>query len=881
MNPGQPALPTGTVTFLRTDVEGSMGLARVLGADWDSVNAAHLGIIRRVVDAHGGICVRTEGDAFFGVFPEAGAAVAAAIQAQRALAAHVWPEGAAVRVRMGLHSGEAHLAGDDYGGFDVNRAARIAAAGHGGQIVLSEPTRLLAEAALLDGVTVRDLGRHVLRDVPAPEHLFQLDVPGLRTAFPPLRTSRPTEGNLPPRVTSFLGRDAEIDELRSLLAANRLVTLTGPGGIGKTSLAVELARTVAPSVPDGAWFVALDEIQDPALVLPVIARTLGLFDGPERPAVEGLTRHLENRTILLVLDNFEHLLPAAGDVGPILRASPGVLIVVTSRAPLRITGEQEYPLRPLAVGTEACSMLFTQRARAVRPGWEPGPDAIVMDEVCGLLDGLPLGLELAAARVSLLPLRAIRDRLAARMPLPGSAPRDAPDRQRTLEGAIAWSHDLLRPDQQRLLHELAVFEGSFDLEQAVAVCGDGALDGIATLVEQSLITREPDDPAGGVRFRLLQTIRSFALGRLADDGRETRIRRGHADAYLALALRAAPHLPGAEQPAWLDRLALDHANLRAATQWAIEAGETELALQLVAAQWRYWQLDGHLNLGRDLTNAALAMPGAEAPTAGRLAAIAAAGGIAYWRSESALADQLYRRQLALAEQLGDDRAAADASFNLIFTRYIGGDIEGALATIAESERRYRLLGDERGLARIEWTRGTVAMQSGDLPGAIAIMERSLARFEANGDAWYHATAAGSLGWAYWSAGNKPVAHQWLLTALAETLAMRDIASITIGLPMLAVLALDNRGAEAAASLMGAFEEFRQLYGIEPPAGLNFLIETNAPLQRTRATIGDEAFEAAFDRGRRMSLDEAVALVAAVAEASPSRAMSDRRAAGSQ
>ncbi|HEX7950360.1 MAG TPA: hypothetical protein VF494_08425, partial [Candidatus Limnocylindrales bacterium] len=309
------------------------------------------------------------------------------------------------------------------------------------------------------------------------------------------------------------------------------------------------------------------------------------------------------------------------------------------------------------------------------------------------------------------------------------------------------------------------------------------------------------------------------------------------------------------------------------------AGETELALQLVAAQWRYWQLDGHLNVGRDLTNAALAMPGADAPTAARLAAIAAAGGIAYWRSESELADQLYRKQLALAEQLGDDRAAADASFNLIFTRYIGGDIEDALATIAESERRFRLLGDERGLARIEWTRGTIALQAGDLPGAIEIMERSLARFAATGDAWYHATAAGSLTYANWSAGNKPVAYQWFLTALAETLAMRDIASITIGLPMSAVLALDNRGPEVAATLMGAFENLRQLHGIEPPAGLNYLIETNKPIERARVMLGDEAFEAAFDRGRRMSLDEAVALVAG--DSKTSRSIWERRAAGSQ
>ena len=374
---------------------------------------------------------------------------------------------------MGLHSGEAHLAGDDYGGFEVNRAARIAAAGHGGQIVLSEPTRLLAEAALDDGVTFRDLGRHVLRDVPMPERLFQLDIPGLRNEFPPLRTSRPVDGNLPLRMTSFLGRDRELAEVRDLLGTSRLVTLTGPGGIGKTSLAVEVARSSAEVIPDGAWFVALDVVADPAQVPAVIARTLGLFDGPDRPAADGLSRYLADRSTLLVLDNFEHLLDAAPDVSVLLRASPGTRILVTSRAPLRINGEQEYPLGPLALGgpNPGAAALFVERARAVRPGWDPGPDRVAVEETCKLLDGLPLGVELAAARISLLPIGAIRDRLARRMPLPGSGQRDLPARQRTLEGTIGWSYDLLEPDQQRLLRDLSVFEGGFDYEQAAQVAG--------------------------------------------------------------------------------------------------------------------------------------------------------------------------------------------------------------------------------------------------------------------------------------------------------------------------------------------------------------------------------------------------------------------------
>src|SRR4051794_23084233 len=588
------ALPTGTVTFLRTDVEGSMRLVRELGAAWDDVNAAHISLIRDAVSEHGGVVVRTEGDAAFAVFPEARAAVTAAIDAQRALGARDWPDGVDLRVRMGLHSGEAYLAGDDYGGFEVNRAARIAAAGHGGQILLSDPTRALVADALPEGVDLRDLGTHALRDVPRPEHLYALDVPGLNHEFPALRTASAGVGDLPERLTSFVGRDEDVRAVVELLEQNRLVTITGPGGIGKTSLATEAARASAHRSPDGAWFVPLADVADPTPVRSVIARAVGLFDGPGRPASDALGHYLKDRAVLLVLDNFEHLLDAAPDVASILSASPGSRILVTSRAPLRVTGEQEYPLDPLG---DACVRLFLERAGAVRPGWDPGPDGPVVEEVCALVDRLPLGVELAAARVAHIPLTAVRDRRAAPLPLPGSGPRNVPDRQRTLAGAIAWSHELLPPSSQRALHDLAVFEGGFDLDQAEAVIetdGD-ALDVLVDLVDQSLVQRDvPDASGAGVRFRLLETIRGFALDRLREDGREAAARRRHAMAYLALAESAAPNLPGPDQPRWLDRLTVDYPNLRAAVRWSIEAEEVALAQRFVAALWRFWQQSGRL-----------------------------------------------------------------------------------------------------------------------------------------------------------------------------------------------------------------------------------------------------------------------------------------------
>jgi predicted ATPase/class 3 adenylate cyclase len=859
-DPGRRALPAGTVTFLRTDVEGSMGLARELGRSWDAVSASHMGIIRREVDGHGGVCVRTEGDAVFAVFPEARAAVAAAIAAQRALATHPWPDGADLRVRMGLHSGEAYLAGDDYGGFEVNRAARIAASGHGGQIVLSEATRALVADALPEGVAVRDLGRHALRDVPHPEHLFQIDVPGLRSEFPALRSATATVGDLPSRLTSFIGRDVELGEIADLLGERRLVTLTGPGGIGKTSLAVETARSVANHFADGAWFVPLADLEDPSDVRATIARAIGLHDGPGRPAAEGLRPYLADRSTLLVLDNFERLLDASGDVTDLLDASPASRIVVTSRAPLRIPGEQEYPIQPLG---EACARLFIERARSVRPGWEPGTDGVVVNEVCALLDRLPLGVELAAARVAHLPLAAIRDRLLAHLPLPGSGPRNVPDRQRTLAGAIAWSHDLLAPDLQRALHDLAVFDGGFEYEQAAQVVGSPAdggdvLDQLATLVDQSLIRRDANGT--GIRFEMLETIRAFALERLRAEGREEPARRRHAEAYLALSEIAAPNLPGPDQPRWLDRLTIDYPNLRAAIRWSIDAGEVELALRFVAAMWRFWQQDGRLVEGTELAEEALAMPGADAPTVARLAALSAAGGIAYWHGRREDSFRHYREELDLARRLGDVAHEADATWNLSFERFIADDAAGTTEMLQAARRLYEQIGDERGAARVDWSQVTVL--GGDHPSMIGLptLESLTERFERSGDTWYTFQNYMSMAWVHYMAGDVATASRWYIRAIVGSNSLRDVSGTTIAIPVGALLALEAGRPEDAGMLLGASDHLTELYGVKAPLGLRELLGVSDPRGRIAAALGDEGYEAALATGRQMTLDQTVALI---------------------
>jgi predicted ATPase/class 3 adenylate cyclase len=877
-------LPTGTVTFLRTDVEGSMGHARALGPRWDELNAAHLELIRDAVVDRGGAVVRTEGDALFATFPEAGKAVTAAVAAQRALSDHAWPDDARLRVRMGLHTGEAHLAGDDYGGIEVSRAARVAAVGHGGQIVLSGPTYQLTMDDLPAGVAARALGVFVLKDVPRPEHLYQLDVAGLATEFPPVRAGRAAVGNLDPRLTTFVGRERELGELRSLLAAGRFVTLTGAGGMGKSSLAVEVARLIEADFRDGAWFVPLASIESADAVQPLIARTIGLYDGAVRSASDALTDYVSHRSMLLILDNFEHVMDAAPVVASLVRTSPDSRVVVTSRAPLHLTGEQEYPVAPLVGGRDsgpgiaaggdgdAARQLFVERARAVRPGWDPGPETAIVDEVCRLVDGLPLGIELAAARVALLPLTAIRDRLVDRLPLPGAASRDAPERQRTLEATVGWSHDLLLPPVQRLLHRLSVFEGSFDIDQARPVASAptdwptptvDVMDGLAELADQSLVERDPS--TAGIRFRLLETIRSFAATRLAQDGDEGDVRRRHADAYLALATEAKQYEATWERARWIDRLAVDEPNLRAAVLWAIESGEASLAQRLVYALWRFWQCDGHLVEGKALTERVLAMPNGQGRTVERMWAVAAAGNIVYWQADPKQASAYYEAQLELAKAVSDEAGVADAVFNLGHVAFMGDDdVEASRAHLEDVRRRYRDLGDDRGVARAEWGEANVMLTIGNLDEAIPMLEASMDRFAELGDAQYHAMSSGSLAWAHFMRGDQNEAVRWAVRSLRETYDQRDLGTTAISLQVTVLLAIITGHPDEAARLTGAYDAASERYGVRPPAALERFIKIQSPFKMARDALSPERFEAEYETGRRMSLGQAVDLVTELA-----------------
>ncbi len=827
-------LPTGTITFLFSDMVGSTRLVSALGPTiFREILEHHNKILRAAFAAQGGTERGTQGDSFLVMFADAPSALRAAADAQRGLAAARWSGDADVRVRMGVHTGVGLLGGDDYVGLDVHRAARIAAAAHGGQVLVSETTRSLAEGSLPGDLGLVDLGEHTLRDIAQAEHLYQLRVEGLPSAFPPPRTLAGGVRHLPQRLTSFIGRDGELDELGRLLASSRLLTLTGPGGTGKTSLAQELARRHADAFANGAWWIGLDGITDASLVEPTIAATLGFVAVRGGSVRDQLVEFLADRSVLLVLDNFEHLLPAALLVGDLLAATDGLKVIVTSRAPLHLSSEQEFAVEPLslpgplgapdAAQSSPAVRLFVERARRVRPAYElTATDVEAVVDICRRLDGLPLGIELAASRIALLPPQAIAARLASRLDLPGVGARDVPERQQSLERAIAWSFDLLEAPAQDLLARLSVFAGGFRLEEADVVAGHAVapgrdlLDGLSTLVDQSLV--HPGAGPDGPRFRLLDTIRMFAADRLAAGIEEAAVRRRHALAYLALAEAAAPNLPGRTQLAWLDRLDIEIDNLRGAVRWAIAAGEADLAMRLGAAQWRFWQLRGHVDEGRVIMDEILAMPGSQAPTVARVRALEAAGGLAWWASEARAADRRYVDELATARQIGDTAGEADALFNLLHTRtYLSGD-PGELSTLQdEAAAAYRRLGDDRGIARLEWTRLQALARQGELERARDLAFEQISRFRELDDPYYESLAAGLMAWVSLGLGDGAGSLRWGTRSLGSYLAMADLSSAVISIRQLAIFLLaDGRVAEAT-TVYAAYEAISSRHGLRPPA----------------------------------------------------------------
>jgi predicted ATPase/class 3 adenylate cyclase len=730
-------LPTGMVTFLFTDIEGSTRLLHELGERYPDVLAEHRRTLRNAFGRHRGVEVDTQGDAFFVAFQRASDALATADEVQRAF--HEGP----VRVRMGIHTGKPVVTEEGYVGIDVHRAARVMAAGHGGQVLVSQPTCDFLD----EQFELRDLGEHRLKDLESPERLYQLG----EGDFPPPKSLY--RATLPVPAAPFLGRERELAEVVGLLERDdvRLLSLTGPGGTGKTRLAIEAAAAASGRYPDGVFWVALAPLRDAALVVPAIAQAVG--------ATDDLSAHIGDRRLLLLLDNVEHVMDAAPEMSRLVASCPRLEVLATSRELLQLAGEHAYAVPALATG-EARALFL---ARAGAAGGDLGT-ADVVDELCARLDYLPLAIELAAARTRLLSPQELLDRLGHRLDLLKGM-RDADPRQQTLRATIAWSFDLLTAREQALFAQLAVFAGGCKLEAAEAVCGTG-LDSLASLVDKSLVRRSGD------RFWMLETIRQFALERLGQGGDVGALQRMHALHFLALAERAEPELKGPDQRAWLERLELDHDNLRAALSWSREAGEAKLGLRLAAALWRFWRTHGYLAEGTQTLEALLQF-GDAAPASLRARALLGASRLAMdegdhersvARAEEALLaarssgvareiaaatenlalmlidTEATRRALTLLEDsvarfraLGDPVATGDALNNLANALLVVGETARAAEVGEEALALQRDAENALGMAFVLHTLGYVALLEGDLEHARARLEESLLRFQELGD----------------------------------------------------------------------------------------------------------------------------------------------------
>ena len=760
------------MTFLFTDIEGSTKLLQRLGPEYEAVLNEHRRRIRAGIEAGGGREVSTEGDAIFAAFASPSGAVAAAVLAQRELARQAWPGGTGIPVRMGLHTGEVALAGNDYVGLEVHRAARIAAAAHGGQVLVSSATRSLVDDRLPAGVGWRDLGEHRLKDLSRPERIAQLVVEGLRNDFPPPRTLDVTPNNLPVQVTSFVGREAVVAEAIRLLDRTRLLSLTGPGGTGKTRLALQLAADVADRFPDGVYFVPLAAISEPMLVAPTITQAIGVTLTGGRPPLEGLIEALRTKRTLLVLDNFEQLLPAASTVAELLRGTDSVKVIVTTRAILRISGEQELPVPPLglpdvhgkhgaaALSQYAAVRLFIERAVAARPDFQvTNENAPAVAEITARLDGLPLAIELAAARLRLLSPQAILARLGDRLSILSGGARDLPARQQTLRATIAWSYDLLDQAERELFERLGVFMGGWTLEAAEAVCGAGGsaadtLDVLTSLAEKSLV-RPQDDPHGDPRFLMLETIRAFAVERLEARSDLAELRQRHADWFLALAESTGAALGGPDRRERLNRLEDDHDNMRAALTWFIGRDELALAARLVVALWRFLQQHGHLFEARARADEVLAADDRLHLLAAneRGSLLNAAGGIAYWQGDLDTTHQRYREALEIARADGRPAELAEALYNFSFAPVVLEDQRDWLETLGrvsppivrEAMAIYRDLGDRAGQAKALWALSDFLLYGGDLSGSEAALLEALPLFRDLGDRFGEAWSLHTLG----------------------------------------------------------------------------------------------------------------------------------------
>lgn len=922
-----------------TDIEGSARLWEERRAAMAAALEAHDRLLRTAVEEAGGTLVKTTGDGLLAAFDRPEAAVRAALEGERALDQHAWAETGPLRVRMAINSGSAEIRDGDFFGPALNRVARLMAIGHGGQVLISESARALVVDDLAPQATLVDLGEHRLRDLDRAEHVYQLAAPGLRREFPPLRTSAEHPTNMRRQVTSFVGRERELADVGRLLTRSRLVTLVGVGGTGKTRLELQAAGDALERYADGAWLVELAPLSDPELVVSEISRALAVQLEPSRPPIDTMVDFFRSKELLLLLDNCEHLIEAAADVAQqLLGSCPHLSILATSREPLGVDGEAIFSVPSLTMpqpteerdagqagdaellaraDQSEAVRLFVERARATLPIFALDPSNVhAVVEICRRLDGIPLALELAAARVNVLSADEIAQGLGDRFRLLTGGRRTAVPRQRTLQALIDWSWDLLDDEDRRLLRRLAVFSGGWTLDTAAAVAfGDldekgarfAAIDGLGRLVDRSLIVVEHQ---GSTRYRMLETIRQYAADQLAASGETIELRDRHLSVLEQLAQEAQRGLAGPDSPGWLMRLDTEVDNVRSALDWAVET-RPEAGLEICVALARYWQSRTMGSEGYDRFVEAVdrvrALPERESPAAARArssliarglscaAILASMGG----RSETLA---LGEKAVVAARESGDPAALADALYVWLFRADVyarqGNDrdwrpaVEEVLAVttdlgdwgrlsrlslslamidalrapaaaevwLQQATEAAQRSGNPQEIAYLAQMRGRVANITGRNDEAQRQFRESQARFEAIGDRRFALSAQSELGHALRRDGRLEEAETVYRQSIRGWQRTGNRGAVANQLESFASVALARGQGDRAARLFGAAAALREVAAAEMTSLER--VAYDAEIERLRATLDEDAFESAWAAGRSMTTDEAVAFALA-------------------
>ena len=913
-----PNMPTGTVTFLFTDIEGS---TRIWEAHPDQMRPAlarHDALMREAIDSNNGVVFKTMGDAFYAVFATASEALTAVCVAQTALHAEPWPEPLQIRVRMALHSGVAELRDNDYFGQPLNRVARLLAAGHGGQALVSTVTQELVQDTLPSACSLVSMGEHRLRDLARPETIYQLQHPALPSSFPPLKSLNAPDlpNNLPQMLTSFIGMEKAITEVKGLLEKTRLLTLLGMGGCGKTRLSLQVSAEVMENYPDGVWLVELGPLLDGALVAQSVAQVLGIKEQMGTPLEQTVAAFLKAKHILLLLDNCEHLLAACAQfASALMRACPYVSLLATSREPLGISGERIFrvpslsmPDRKQAVALEELPRyeavhLFIERAALVKADFQVTTlNASPLIELCHHVDGIPLAIELAAARIRSLSVEEINRRLYQRFRLLKGGDRAAPSRQQTLQAAIDWSYDLLDAQEQSLLCRLSAFVGGWTLEAAHAVCADKdmeeweVLDLLTSLVDKSLVVHEEQHEEQSVegRYRLLETIREYCCERLGERREDLDIRERHCRYFLERAEQAEAHLRGAEQAQWLNCLETEHDNLRAALIWA---ADDTAQLRFVTALWRFWYIRGYLSEGRSWTEGVL-MRADPQPTILRARALHGAATLAGYQGDLAVAWSLLEQSLAISRLLNDSKGIADTlnTMGIMANRLgdypraralyeeslatcraaenIGGivrsltnlgiiacyedDYEAARIYYNEGAALNRKLNDKMGLATLLQNLGWLAQRQQDLDGAQALYMESIEIKREIGNKEGIALSTLNLADIKRIQGHYEAMWPLLAECLKIMQGLGDQQNVAYVLETGAAALIAQGKIRPAARLFGFAHKLR--HEVAAPLRQEDVEEYNGHVTAMREALGEPAYQEAWNAGQAMTLEDASAYV---------------------